>query len=188
MALRDRWPSRVAFIYAAVGSAVGLGNIWRFPYVAGENGGAAFVFFYILFVILIGLPVMIAELSIGRNTRKNPVGAFDKLFPRSLWKLIGGLGVLTGIGILSFYSVIAGFTVGYFIKIIIGNFNQITTGVQSEEIFQQFASNPNFLYGTANSALHPFFVLTAFHFHKGFSLLSSPTPSYITPEGFNPKI
>ena len=139
---RGKWGSKIGFIVAAAGSAIGLGNIWRFPYVAGENGGAAFVFIYIIFVILIGLPVMITELSVGRSTQKNPVGAFKKLFPQSLWKLVGGLGVLTGIGILSFYSVIAGFTVGYFIKLIIGDFSHVTSGIQSEQIFTQFTSNP----------------------------------------------
>lgn len=139
---RGNWGSKLGFIVAAAGSAIGLGNIWRFPYVAGENGGAAFVFIYIVFVFLIGLPVMIAELSIGRFTVKNPVGAFKKIFPQSLWKAIGGIGVITGIGILSFYGVIAGFTVGYFIKIILGDFNAIETAAQSEQIFTAFTGNP----------------------------------------------
>lgn len=139
---RGNWGSKIGFVVAAAGSAIGLGNIWRFPYVAGENGGAAFVLIYIFFVVLIGLPVMIAELSIGRNTEKNPVGAFKKLFPNSLWKIIGGIGVATGIGILSFYGVIAGYTVGYFIKIILGDFSSIVTGEQSAEIFKAFTANP----------------------------------------------
>lgn len=139
---RGNWGSKIGFIVAAAGSAIGLGNIWRFPYVVGENGGAAFVFIYIIFVILIGLPVMIAELSIGRNTEKNPVGAFKKLFPRSLWKIMGGLGVFTGIGILSFYAVIAGYMVGYFIKIILGDLNNITSFEQADQIFKSFSANP----------------------------------------------
>lgn len=139
---RGSWSSKLGFIVAAAGSAIGLGNIWRFPYVAGENGGAAFVFIYIMFVMLIGLPVMICELSIGRNTQKNPVGAFKKLFPRSLWKVLGGLGVVTGIGILSFYAVIAGYTVGYFIKLLLGDFNRVVTAEQSAEIFASFTANP----------------------------------------------
>jgi len=106
----------MGFILAAAGSAIGLGNIWRFPYVAGENGGAVFVFIYIMFVLLIGLPVMIAELAIGRRTEKNPVGAIKYLFPQSWWRIVGGLGVITGICILSFYSVIAGWTMQYAFK------------------------------------------------------------------------
>ena len=139
---RGGWGSKIGFIVAAAGSAIGLGNIWRFPYVAGENGGAAFVLLYIFFVLLIGLPVMIAELSIGRYTVKNPVGAFKKIFPKSLWKAVGGMGVITGIGILSFYGVIAGFTLGYFIKIILGDFNAIESAAQSEQIFSAFTANP----------------------------------------------
>ena len=109
---RGQWSSRTGFILAAAGSAIGLGNIWRFPYVAGQNGGGAFVLLYILFVFLIGLPYMFAELSLGRSSHKNPVGAIDDIKPGSLWRGVGALGVLTGVGILSFYGVIAGWTIG----------------------------------------------------------------------------
>ncbi len=139
---RGSWSSKIGFVVAAAGSAIGLGNIWRFPYVAGQNGGAIFVIIYIFFVVLIGLPVMISELAIGRNTTKNPVGAFKMLFPNSLWKVIGGLGVITGIGILSFYAVIAGYTVGYFIKIVLGDFARIESAAQAGEIFASFTANP----------------------------------------------
>jgi NSS family neurotransmitter:Na+ symporter len=140
---RGKWGSKIGFIIAAAGSAIGLGNIWRFPYVAGENGGAAFVFIYIIFVVLIGLPVMIAELSIGRNTNKNPVGAFKKLFPKSYWKIVGGLGVLTGIGILSFYSVIAGWTAQYAVKSIVTPGYIEYSEEQGETLWQQFISDRN---------------------------------------------
>ncbi|HED09227.1 MAG TPA: sodium-dependent transporter, partial [Caldithrix abyssi] len=118
---RGQWNSKIGFIMAAAGSAIGLGNIWRFPYVVGENGGGAFVFFYIIFVILIGLPYMFAELSLGRATQKNPVGAINKIRPKSFWRLAGFLGVITGVGILSFYAVIAGWTVAYIYKMFTGN-------------------------------------------------------------------
>ena len=117
---RGQWGSKIGFILAAAGSAIGLGNIWRFPYVAGENGGGAFVLVYLLFVILIGLPYMYAELALGRHVHKNPVGAIDAIKPRSPWKGVGYLGVLTGLGILSFYGVIAGWTVGYIFKMLTG--------------------------------------------------------------------
>ncbi|MCB0284531.1 MAG: sodium-dependent transporter [Calditrichaeota bacterium] len=118
---RGQWNSKIGFIMAAAGSAIGLGNIWRFPYVAGENGGAAFVFIYVIFVFLIGLPYMFGELSLGRATQKNPVGAIQQILPGSLWKIGGYLGVLIGIGILSFYAVIAGWTVLYIYKMMIGD-------------------------------------------------------------------
>ncbi len=139
---RGNWSSKIGFILAASGSAIGLGNIWRFPYIAGQNGGAAFVLLYVMIVILLGLPVMISELAIGRNTQKNPVGAFQKLFPQSAWKWVGWLGIITGIGILSFYSIIAGYTAGYFFKLILGQFNHITNAVQAEQIFVDFTANP----------------------------------------------
>ncbi len=139
---RGAWGSRIGFVLAAAGSAIGLGNIWRFPYVTGESGGAAFVLLYIIFVVLIGAPVMLAEISLGRHTGLNPVGAFRKLAPESAWKLVGILGVLTGIGILSYYSVIAGWTFGYFIKTMSGVFSQNITSEQSVQIFNRFVSNP----------------------------------------------
>jgi len=107
---RGQWSSKMGFILAASGSAIGLGNIWRFPYVAGENGGGAFVLLYIFFVVLIGLPYMFAELALGRSVQKNPVGAINAIKPNSPWRFVGLLGVLTGVGILSFYGVIAGWT------------------------------------------------------------------------------
>jgi neurotransmitter:Na+ symporter, NSS family len=126
---RGEWQSRFGFILAAAGSAIGLGNIWRFPYVVGENGGAAFVVIYLAFVFLIAAPVMLAEFAVGRNTARNPVGAFAKLAPGSLWKLVGILGVVTGVAILSFYGVIAGWTVGYFFKMFDGS---VTSGMSAD--------------------------------------------------------
>jgi NSS family neurotransmitter:Na+ symporter len=129
---RGTWGSRLGFILAAAGSAVGLGNIWRYPYVTGQNGGAAFVLLYLGCVLLIGLPVLIAELSLGRKTTLNPVGAFRAIAPRSLWPGVGYLGVATGVGILSFYLVVAGWTVGYLVR----------TVIPSTESFSEFVANP----------------------------------------------
>jgi NSS family neurotransmitter:Na+ symporter len=98
---RGQWSSRTGFVLAAAGSAIGLGNIWRFPYIAGENGGGAFVLAYILCVVLIGLPYMYAELALGRFAQKNPVGAIDAIRGKTPWRLVGLLGVLTGVGILT---------------------------------------------------------------------------------------
>lgn len=120
-ASRGQWNSKIGFIMAAAGSAIGLGNIWRFPYVVGENGGGAFVLAYIFFVFAIGLPYMFAELSLGRKTQKNPVGAIAAISPNSFWRIGGFLGVAIGVGILSFYSVIAGWTVIYIYKMAIGD-------------------------------------------------------------------
>lgn len=139
---RGQWGSKIGFIMAAAGSAIGLGNIWRFPYTAGENGGGAFVLIYLLFVILLGIPVLLAELSIGRTTQRNPVGAFRTLFPKSWWPAVGGLGVVTGFGILSFYSVVAGWTVGYLYKAIMGGFKVNLTGEASNALFSELIGDP----------------------------------------------
>ena len=162
---RDKWGSKIGFILAASGSAIGLGNIWRFPYVTGENGGAAFVLLYIVFVILIGTPVMIAELTVGRNTQLNPYGAFKKLAPGTLWPLLGLLGVITGIGILSYYSVIAGWTFGYFVKTLMGNFSNLTSPEKSVEIFENFVANPLLEIGS----LFLFITITAMVVMRGVS-------------------
>lgn len=105
---RGQWSSQIGFILAAAGSAIGLGNIWRFPYSAGEGGGGAFVLIYLLCVVGLGLPVMLLEVALGRSTQKNPVGAIRAIAPTGLWKALGYLAIVTGVGILSFYAVIAG--------------------------------------------------------------------------------
>jgi NSS family neurotransmitter:Na+ symporter len=110
---RGAWGSRLGFILAAAGSAVGLGNIWGFPTQVGRGGGAAFVVLYLACVFLICAPIMIAEIAVGRRAQKDPVTAFRVLRPGSAWWLTGLLGVLAGVGILSFYSVIAGWTIAY---------------------------------------------------------------------------
>ncbi len=113
---RESFGSRFGIIAAAAGSAVGLGNIWKFPYVAGQNGGGAFLFVYLLFIIAIGLPVMLAEFSIGRRAQRNAIGSFKKLAPGSPWYLVGVMGVAAAFLILSFYSAVAGWTLEYIIK------------------------------------------------------------------------
>lgn len=141
MTPRGKWGSRLGFILAAAGSAVGLGNIWRFPYVAGENGGGLFILVYILCVVVLGLPVMLVEFSIGRNTQRNPVGAFKALKPDTPWFLLGGFGVLAGFLILSFYAVVAGWTLGYVVESVRGALNGIS-GEQVAQHFDTFTGNP----------------------------------------------
>ncbi|CAN5890503.1 sodium-dependent transporter [soil metagenome] len=109
---RELWGTRIGFIMAAVGSAIGLGNMWRFSYTTAENGGAGFVALYILLTLLVGIPVMIAEFGIGRSTRLSPIGALRKTGGQG-WSLLGYLFVLTGFLILSYYSVIAGWVTRY---------------------------------------------------------------------------
>ncbi len=117
---REHWTTRLGFILAAAGSAVGLGNIWRFPYVTGTQGGAAFLVIYLIAIIFIGYPVMITEMTLGRKTQRNPVGAFKALAPNTPWWLVGALGVFTGFVILSYYSVVAGWSLAYIFRAISG--------------------------------------------------------------------
>jgi neurotransmitter:Na+ symporter, NSS family len=111
---RGGWGSRLGFVLAAAGSAVGLGNIWKFPYIAGENGGGLFILIYLASIALIALPIMVAEILLGRITQTSPVGAFEKLAgKRSAWVLLGWLGTAAGFVILSYYAVVAGWVVNY---------------------------------------------------------------------------
>ena len=127
---RGNWGSQMGFILAAAGSAIGLGNIWRYPYITGQNGGAAFVLLYLACVLVIALPVLIAELALGRRTTMNPVGAFKALTTSKYWPLVGYLGVVTGVGILSFYLVVAGWTLGYIVKEVTGTIGSFGSFVQ----------------------------------------------------------
>lgn len=110
---RGQWSGKLGFIIAAAGSAVGLGNIWRYPSEVADNGGAAFIVVYLICCFMIGFPVMVAELAIGRRTKRNPVGAFKALSEKKVYSLIGMWGVLCGVMILSYYLVIAGWAFGF---------------------------------------------------------------------------
>jgi len=119
---RGGFSSRLGFILAAAGSAVGLGNIWKFPFEVGQGGGAAFVLMYLVFCFVLCFPVMVAEIAIGRKTQLNPVGAFKALGHRK-WAFIGYLGIASAVLILSFYNVVAAWAFGYFVEIVLGHFD-----------------------------------------------------------------
>lgn len=113
--MREQWGSRRGLILAAIGAAVGLGNIWRFAYVAGENGGGTFLLVYLLIVLALGIPLVVAELAIGKRGAADPVTAFEVLAPQSVWRHAGWLGVVGAGLVLSYYSVIAGWALRYFV-------------------------------------------------------------------------
>ncbi|AHI32620.1 neurotransmitter:Na+ symporter, NSS family [Marinobacter salarius] len=135
---RGLWSSRMAFILAATGSAVGLGNIWKFPYVTGENGGGAFVLVYLLCIAIVGIPIMMAEVYIGRSGRHNPITSFRLVAERNLaspvWRISAIVGVLAAFIILSFYSVIGGWAASYVGHAAMGDF----TGQSAEAIGELF--------------------------------------------------
>lgn len=143
--IHGEWSSRTAFILAATGSAVGLGNIWKFPYITGQNGGGAFVLVYVLCVALIGIPIMMAETMMGRRGRQSPINTMATLTEEAggdgNWHYLGWMGVIAGFLILSYYSVIAGWALAYVFKALAGAFNGKTAeGVSG--IFAGFVSSP----------------------------------------------
>lgn len=189
--IHGQWSSRLIFIFAATGSAVGLGNIWKFPWMTSEYGGGAFVVIYILSILLIALPIMIAEVLVGRHGKQNPVGSLKYLSHESStfsiqeiehdlkrvktksqkysnaddytnWQLVGWSGMIAGILILSFYSVIAGWTMSYIFKAFSGAFVGIDAE-QSKILFNDFVSDPEKLLGWHTL----FMLLTCYIVSKG---------------------
>ncbi|NND40399.1 MAG: sodium-dependent transporter, partial [Pseudomonadales bacterium] len=132
------WNKRWTFIMATTGAAVGLGNIWKFPYIAGENGGGAFVLVYLLCILLLGIPIMIAEVMLGRRARENPIHAMivnaRDAGASKFWALLGVLGVVCGIMILMYYSVVAGWALEYFSQSVQSDY----IGKQPQEISAGF--------------------------------------------------
>ncbi|HVJ49297.1 sodium-dependent transporter [Desulfitobacterium sp.] len=139
IAQREGFSSSIGVIAATLGSAVGLGNIWKFPYVTGQNGGAAFILIYLIAVLLGSLPVMISELMIGRKTNANAVGAFKKLTKREPWFLVGVSGVLSAFLIMAFYTTVAGWVFSYIFKAATGTIHS-TNPEQTSAVFQGLVS------------------------------------------------
>ncbi|MEE4213578.1 MAG: sodium-dependent transporter [Bacteroidales bacterium] len=160
--IRDSFSSKLGVIAAAAGSAVGLGNIWRFPYVTGENGGGAFLIIYLCFVFAIGFPVMLAEFTIGRRAQRNALGSFKKLAPGKPWYLIGLMGIVAAFMILAFYSTIAGWTLEYLVQAVSNGFAGKTSDqlTRSFEVFQSGSLRPVIWQLV-------FMFLTAFIIYKG---------------------
>lgn len=158
ISIHGQWSGRMAFILAATGSAVGLGNIWKFPYITGENGGGAFVIVYLFCIAAIGIPIMMAEVMLGRRGRQSPINTMATLAAEEgrpqRWVLLGWLGVIAGFLILSYYSVIAGWALSYVFRTASGVFDGATAdGVNS--IFTGFISSPESVL-----AWHTIFMVT----------------------------
>jgi len=139
------WSSRWLFVLAAAGSAVGLGNIWKFPYIAGENGGGAFVVVYLACVLLMGVPIMVAEVMLGRAGRGSPVHAMRNLITTAragnIWRMLGWMGIAAGFLILSYYSVIAGWALFYIWQMASGALNAATPEI-TESLFNGLLASP----------------------------------------------
>jgi neurotransmitter:Na+ symporter, NSS family len=157
----ERWSTRRAFILAVTGAAVGLGNIWRFPYITGENGGAAFLVLYVAFVLLLGLPVMMAEILVGRAGRRSPMQSLGHLAGQAgasrHWRLLGLFGAFTVFCILSFYSVVSGWSIEFLVTAVNGDF----AGLGAAEVvagFEGFLADPGRM--TFNHTLFLFMTMT----------------------------
>ncbi|QLG87945.1 sodium-dependent transporter [Chitinibacter bivalviorum] len=140
---RDGFTSTFGVLVATLGSAVGLGNIWKFPYLTGTNGGASFLVVYLLATLLVALPVMIAEIMLGRASRSNAVSAFEKLAPKNqqFWSIIGYMGLVSAILILAFYTGVAGWVFAYIFKSLMGSINS-TDPATAKAAFGDLVSNP----------------------------------------------
>jgi len=181
--IHGQWSSRWVFILAATGSAVGLGNVWRFPYLTGENGGGAFVLVYAICVLCIGIPVMMAEVMLGRRGRQSPINTMRELAREEgqsrHWQWLGWLGVVAGFMILSFYSVVAGWTLAYVFRSVSGVF-QGGTADSVASIFAQLTSDPERLL-----AWHTIFmVLTIIIVSRGVKSGLEQAVKYLMPALF----
>ena len=143
--IHGQWSSRWIFILAATGSAVGLGNIWRFPYITAENGGGAFVLIYLVCIVLVGLPIMMSEIMLGRRGRRSPIHTMEELAREEgrsrHWRLVGVMGVFAGFFILTFYSIVAGWTLAYILRAVSGVF-QGAGAQETQDIFSALVSDP----------------------------------------------
>lgn len=139
---RETWSSKIGFIFAVAGSAIGLANIWRFPYLVGQHGGAAFILLYVLFLFVIGFAVFLSEIIIGRKTKTSPSGAFRQLGGRPAWAVPGIVTILTGFIVSAFYSAVAGWILGYLIEAGMGNITSFTSTAQTSAYFTQKIASP----------------------------------------------
>jgi len=139
MSHSSSWSSKIGFVLAAAGSAIGLGAIWKFPYTAGTNGGAIFVLLFVIFTIIVALPVQLAEFYIGRTGGKNAIDSFKTLRPGSLWPWVGRIGVAACFILLSFYSVVGGWVLNYVVHSFTG---EIAPNVDFGALFEKTISNP----------------------------------------------
>ncbi|MEH6943839.1 sodium-dependent transporter [Bacillus sp. JJ722] len=141
MSHHEQWKSKVGFILATAGSAIGLGAIWKFPYIAGTGGGGAFFLIFLLFAFLLGYPLLVGEFIVGRHGQNDAITIYKKLAPNTKWHLMGRMGVVIGILVLSFYSVVGGWIILYLFKALTGGLNNLSQE-QYGGLFEELISNP----------------------------------------------
>ncbi|CAM3246621.1 sodium-dependent transporter [Brevibacillus invocatus] len=173
---KEQWTNRLGFILAAAGSAIGLGAIWKFPYVAGTSGGGAFFLLFLLFTIVIGLPLLLAEFTIGRSTQKEAISAYKAIAPGTLWPWVGRLGVATSFILLSFYSVVGGWILIYLIRAFTGQL----MGQPYEALFREVIGHP----AGAVSAQFAFMLITSWVVARGVQNGIESANKYMMPTLF----
>ncbi|MFE3976029.1 MULTISPECIES: sodium-dependent transporter [unclassified Peribacillus] len=179
MSKQEQWTSKLGFILAAAGSAIGLGAIWKLPYMTGENGGGVFFLLFILFTLLIGAPILIAEFTIGRNAQKDAISAYKYIAPGKPWALIGYGGVVASIILLSFFSVVGGWIISYLARSLTGSLSNLTQ-TEYGNFFNTIISNP---YETVIAQLL-FMVLTIWVVQGGVSKGIEKANKYMMPSLF----
>lgn len=177
MSINAHWTSKIGFVLSAAGSAIGLGAIWKFPYTAGTNGGAVFFLLFLAFTVLIGLPVLLAEFYIGRQTQRNAVDAFKALAPQSLWPWVGRMGVAACFILLSFYSVVGGWVLAYVVHAFTG---AVAPDADFKQLFGDTISNPAVAIGY--QAL--FMLITVWVVQNGISQGIEKASRYLMPALF----
>lgn len=159
---KEQWTTKLGFILATAGSAIGLGAIWKFPYMAGVSGGGAFFLIFLLFTVFIGMPILLAEFVLGRGSQKDAIGAYRFFAPHGNWHLIGILGMITSFILLSFYSVVGGWILLYIIQTLVGNLAGLTEAGYGQ-LFNDMIANPVYVIG----AQFLFMFLTIFIVARG---------------------
>lgn len=140
---REKFKSRLGFLLVSAGCAIGIGNVWKFPYLAGQNGGGYFVLFYLLFLVIMGIPVLTMELAVGRSSKKGIVNAYKSLEPKnSKWHLHGYICIIGCLMLMMYYTTVAGWMVSYFVKFLNGTFETISV-TESSSVFSNLLANPS---------------------------------------------
>ena len=169
---RENFKSRLGFILVSAGCAIGIGNVWKFPYVAGQNGGGVFVLFYLLFLLIMGVPVLTMELALGRASRQGVVGSYKALEkPKSLWHLHGWAAFIGCYLLMFYYTTVAGWMFGYFIKFLTGRFDGVATG-ESEAVYNSMLKNTGEMILWMAIIVIAGFIVCSFGLQKGVEGIS----------------
>lgn len=170
---REKFGSRIGFLLVSAGCAIGIGNVWKFPYLAGQNGGGFFVLFYLLFLIIMGLPVLTMELAVGRASKASVVQAYEKLEPKkSFWHIHGWVCIFGCLMLMMYYTTVCGWMIAYFVKFLQGTFNGISTEA-ANMVFSNMLASPEELLLYMAISVFGGFAICSFGLQKGLEKIST---------------